>query len=275
MLTVIIGSAMASTRRQRNGSSANGASICQYHVTRDDSVDAFERERRVLRDVAGDLTRRLAELGPEEVVVEATDSVEMRDEDRVASTNHAPAIRAMPAPMRQSARVSNTRKNPASTIDPGQRVLPRRSASTTTGTRSPSPIVNDPVREAPLVGPEPERQDEAQHDHREGDVFLAGERDHRRDREPTPTLLPRGPVGEQQRSDRDRIGMEELPHQPLVRRIEQQRDGERDATPARSQHIAPQEEHRDCAARLRDQLHGEQALLRPHLLGRTARSPTG
>ena len=71
-------------------------------------------------------------------------------------------------------------------------------------------------------------------------------------------LLARRPVGEEQRPDRDRVGMEELPREPLIRRVEEQRGAEHDARPLRPQQVAGEQEDRDRAARLRQHLHDEQ-----------------
>ena len=65
-----------------------------------------------------------------------------------------------------------------------------------------------------------QRDQEPEHDHRERDVLFAREGGYRRDREPSPSPAPRRPVGEQQRRDRQRVGVEELPREELVRRVE-------------------------------------------------------
>ena len=104
----------------------------------------------------------------------------------------------------------------------------------------------------------PHEDDETEHRDRQREVLLANDGENRGEREPSPSLVARGPVREEQRPDRDRVGVEELPREPLVRRVEEQRRRQRDAGPFRPQQVAREQEDRDRAARLGQDLHDEQ-----------------
>ena len=56
----------------------------------------------------------------------------------------------------------------------------------------------------------------------------------------------------------DRVGMEELPREPLIRGVEEERGPERDTGPLRTQQVTGQQEDGDRAARLSEHLHHEE-----------------
>ena len=214
----------------------------------------------MLRDVLRDLARRLAELGPEERVVEPADAVEVRDQElrrekepRTREQRDRSADAPVVAPVEHEVQADEHEHG-------REQELPVPTRSDHDRHEEADEHRPEPEQEPPLIASQSKRDEESEHDDRERDVFLAAQRDHRGNGEPTPSSFARGPVREEQRTDRDCVGMEELPHQPLVRRVQQECDRERDTAPSRTQQVASEQEDRDCAARLCEHLHREQEL---------------
>jgi len=103
-----------------------------------------------------------------------------------------------------------------------------------------------------------EHEDQPEHEHGEGHVLLAEERQDGGHREPAPALVPGGPIGEQQRTDGDGVRMEELPREPLVGGVQQEGGGEGDTGPLRPEHVAGQQVQGDGPAGLGEHLYDEE-----------------
>ena len=106
------------------------------------------------------------------------------------------------------------------------------------------------------VAPEPD--EDAQQRDGQREILFAEHGEDRGEGEHLPALVAGRPVREQQRADRDRIGVKELPREPLVRRVEEERRRERDPGPLRLQEVAREQEDRDRTARLGHDLDDEQ-----------------